>query len=416
VPLEGQSSWLTGTIQVGLRQIVDFQLPPGLFSTDMSSESPYSLEPHRNSRFTINSQEPFNAEPPIRELTKSFVTPNDLFFVRNHAPVPDVRLDTFRLSISGLVQQPLTLSLTELQNGFRKVRVMATLMCAGNRRTELHNIQPVRGVGWGAAAISNAVWGGVSLRDVLLAAGVSPDSHNMHVAFEGLDHAKGAPYGSSIPIEKAMDVNGAVVLAYEMNEETLPRDHGFPLRVVVPGYIGARSVKWLSSVTVQKEESSNFFQKKDYKVFPSQVTWDTVGSLWDVTPAILELNVQAAITFPEDGSMVEGGLPCFIRGYAIAGGGRRISRVDVSINRGNSWDTASLIQEKGSTSSGNHHWSWTLWSYKVDQLPAPCEIVCRAWDSAFNGMQSEREWNLRGVMNNSWYKVKVLPVEHSSKL
>jgi len=376
----------------------------------MSTKGLYFKEPDRNPRFIVNSKEPFNAEPPVSELTRSFVTPNDLFFVRNHAPVPDVSLDAFHLKVSGLVKQPLRFSIKELRDDFSKGTVMASLVCAGNRRTELHKIQPVRGVGWGAAAISNAVWSGVSLRAVLLAAGVSPDANNMHVAFEGLDHANGAPYGGSIPIEKAMDVNGAVILAYEMNGETLPRDHGYPLRVIVPGYIGARSVKWLSSIIVQKEESSNFFQKKDYKVFLPQVTWDTVEPLWESTPALLELNVQAAITFPEDGTVIESGLPCYIRGYALAGGGRRISRVDVSIDGGRRWDMASLVQEKGSG------WSWTLWSYKVDQLPTPCEIVCRAWDSAFNGMQSGREWNLRGVMNNSWYRVNVLPAEHTSKL
>ena len=379
------------------------------------SDTLYSKEPKRSFKFVINSMEPFNAEPPLSELTKSFVTPNELFFVRNHAPVPIVHLDTYRLRISGLVSNKLVLSLAELKDRFPRVTVMATLMCAGNRRTELHRIQPVRGVGWGSSAVSNAVWSGASLRAVLLATGIHPESRGLHVAFEGLDNVKGAPYGGSIPIEKALDVHEEVLLAYEMNGEPLPRDHGYPVRVIVPGYIGARSVKWLASVVVQKEESRNFFQQKDYKVFPSHVTWDTVDPLWEVTPALLQLNVQAVITFPEDRTTIDSGVPCHIRGYAIAGGGRGISRVDISIDGGRSWQTAALVQEKDHSSVSNH-WSWTLWRYNVDSLPTPCVIVCRAWDTAFNGMPSEREWNLRGVMNNSWNKVEVLSPEQASKL
>ena len=322
------------------------------------SDTLYSNEPKRSFKFVINSVEPFNAEPPLSELTKSFVTPNELFFVRNHAPVPIVHLDTYQLRISGLVNNKLVLSLAELKDRFPRVTVMATLMCAGNRRTELHKIQSVRGVGWGSSAVSNAVWSGASLRAVLLAAGIHPESRGLHVAFEGLDNVKGAPYGGSIPIEKALNVTEEVLLAYEMNGEPLPRDHGYPVRVIVPGYIGARFVKWLASVVVQKEESRNFFQQKDYKVFPSHVTWDIVDPLWEVTPALLELNVQAVITFPEDRTMIESGVPCQIKGYAIAGGGRGISRVDISIDGGRSWHTAALVQEKDHGSVGNH-WSWT---------------------------------------------------------
>lgn len=379
------------------------------------SDTSYANEPKRSNKFIVNSVEPFNAEPPSNELTRTFVTPNELFFVRNHAPVPIVNSNSYQLTVSGLVNHPLTLSLTEIKNRFPKVTIMASLMCAGNRRTELHKIQPVRGVGWGSSAISNAVWSGVSLRAVLLAAGIDPESRGLHVAFEGLDCVKGAPYGSSIPIEKALDTNGGVLLAYEMNGESLPRDHGYPIRVVVPGYIGARSVKWLVSIIIQNEESDNFFQQKDYKVFPNHVTWDTVEPLWDVTPALLELNVQAAITFPEDRTVIDSGLPCYIRGYAMAGGGRGISRVDISIDGGGTWQTAVLVHEKDCSHVGGH-WSWTLWRHKVDSLPTPCVIMCRAWDAAFNGMPREREWNLRGVMNNSWSKVEILSPNQTPKL
>src|SRR5262249_28072208 len=144
--------------------------------------------------------------------------------------------------------------------------------CAGHRRDELATVEPIPGeIPWGAEAIGNAVWRGVTLREVLLAAGVGPEVQ--HVAFLGLDamHKGGGrvAFGGSISIEKGMSAE--VLLAYEMNGQPLPPHHGFPLRVLVPGYIGARSVKWLASIVLQDAPSSNYYQAHAYKVFPSHI-------------------------------------------------------------------------------------------------------------------------------------------------
>ncbi|MGH2524914.1 MAG: molybdopterin-dependent oxidoreductase, partial [Anaerolineales bacterium] len=196
--------------------------------------------------FLVRSASPYNGGPPLGLLREAFVTPNELFFVRNHGNVPRVDPAHYRLSIGGLVKRPRALSLDELRQNFPKRTLTATLQCAGNRREELIEVAPIPDeLPWGEEAISNAAWAGAALRDVLGEgpAGIAPEAR--HVAFAGLDdvqrQGKTLGFGSSIPIEKALSLE--VLLAYEMNGEPLPPAHGFPVRAIVPGYIGARSVK-----------------------------------------------------------------------------------------------------------------------------------------------------------------------------
>jgi sulfite oxidase len=208
----------------------------------------------------VRAREPLNGGPPSHLITRTHVTPNDLFFVRNHAPVPKINPDEYELLIDGLVDRPLSLSLAELAE-LPQVRLEATLQCAGNRRTDLFALADVPGeVPWGDEAISHAVWGGVSLAHVLEHAGVKQSAE--HVEFIGLDECqkndKKFGFGGSIPLKKAMA--GEVLIAMEMNGEPLPRDHGYPARIVTPGYIGARSVKWVGKINLQTQPSENYYQ------------------------------------------------------------------------------------------------------------------------------------------------------------
>ncbi|RLV62542.1 hypothetical protein DV515_00019207 [Chloebia gouldiae] len=293
---------------------------------------PFAGDPPRHPALRVNSWKPFNAEPPPELLTRSFLTPNELFFTRNHLPVPSVEPGSYRLRVEGPGGRSLSLSLAELRQRFPKHEVTATLQCAGNRRSEMSRVRPVKGLAWDIGAISTARWGGARLRDVLLAAGVGDntgddtgDDNEWHVCFEGLDaDASGTPYGASIPLKRALSAEAEVLLAYEMNGQELPRDHGFPVRVLVPGVVGARSVKWLRSVAVSAAESPSHWQQKDYKGFCPSVDWDSVD--FGAAPAIQELPVQSAITEPRPGAAVPAG-ELTVKGYAWSGGGREVVRV-----------------------------------------------------------------------------------------
>lgn len=337
------------------------------------------------------TNEPLNAETPLSLLTRSEVTPTELFFVRSHGPVPTIDADTYRLALEGAVREPLTLSLHELRDRFSRATVTATIACAGNRRSELGRVAAVpNGIPWGAGAIGNAVWSGVRLRDLLHAAGVGDDGR--HVAFTGLDQADagGRPesFAGSIPVEKALAAE--VLLAFEMNGEPLRPEHGFPLRVVVPGYIGARSVKWLSSISVQRSPSASFFHSSDYTLAGSPLG---------------EQALNSAVCLPLEGETVRAARTA-VEGYAIGGGGRVIERVEVSADGGDSWSPA-VVRGSGEP------WAWRLWRAEVDLAPGSQELVVRAWDGSSDGQPEDvaTAWNARGYMNSAWHRVRVLAGE-----
>uniref|UniRef100_A0A8C4QS89 Sulfite oxidase n=1 Tax=Eptatretus burgeri TaxID=7764 RepID=A0A8C4QS89_EPTBU len=392
------------------------------------SSDPYACDPPRHPVLIVNSSKPFNAETPAEILTASYFTPNAFFYKRNHLPVPDIDPEAYRLEVRGEgIPTPVFLSLEELKKKFPKQEVVATLQCAGNRRKEMTHVRPVKGLNWNIGALGNARWGGVWLRDVLLYAGFQEDDTQVkHVQFEGRDQdVTGSAYGSSIPLHKAVAEKNDVLLAYEMNGDELPRDHGFPIRVVVPGVVGARSVKWLHRIVLSREESRSHWQRNDYKGFSPSVDWTNVD--FSKAPAIQELPVQSAITEPAEGAQVladDGDL--VVRGYAWSGGGREVVRVDVSLDGGCTWNVAQLEPPYVSEDDRNAQqteegraWAWKLWTLQAP-LPAEggkLEIVCKAVDSSYNVQPESFEpiWNLRGVLSNAWHHVHitVLPPERT---
>jgi sulfite oxidase len=352
----------------------------------------------KHPRLKIHSTDPFVGGPPLSLLRRQPITPTALFFVRNHAPVPEIDSGNYQLQITGLTRTAAILSLHDLAR-FPRLTVTATLQCAGNRRDELMAVEPIPGeVPWGADAISTARWNGVRLRDVLESVGVAEGAQ--HVAFSGVDavtrHGHTFGYGSSIPLAKALSAE--VLLADTMNGEPLPPLHGFPLRVVVPGYIGARSVKWLHAITLQAAPSDNYFQSHSYRLFAPHVRAETV--VWDEGLMLSEQSLNAVICTPEAGAVLRAG-DVTVGGYAIAGGERAVARVDVSPDGGRTWHTARLPPAEP--------WAWQLWEIGLQLSPGPVELVVRACDSAAN-TQPERAasvWNFKGYMNNAWHRVRV---------
>lgn len=291
---------------------------------------------------------------------------SSIFFIRNHLPVPVVDEEEYRLRIRGIgLEREVEVSLEELKTRFPRTSVTSALQCAGNRRSEMNEVKEVRGLSWEKGAIGNARWTGVRLVDLLGIVGARIGESTTHVQFEGLDlDASSSPYGASIPASRALDPNGDVLIAFEMNGEPLSLDHGFPVRVIAPGITGARNVKWLGSIILSGVESDTLWQQRDYKGFPPFV--DPTNVDWSSAPAIQDYPVQSAICLPQQNStlLIKHPDDCItIKGYAFSGGGRKITRVDVSIDGGINWHPSELQHdpEGGEKNNLYNTWSWALW-------------------------------------------------------
>jgi sulfite oxidase len=353
----------------------------------------------KDPRLEVLSAEPFNAQTPLRELIATHITPTPLFFARNHAPIPRLAENDHLLSLGGMVLRPLSLRVADLRANFPAAEITATIQCAGNRRDELIAVRPIPGeTPWGASALSNATWRGTPLAAVLEAAGVLDGA--AHVAFLGRDQCqkegRSFGFGGSIPLARALQ--GDVLLAWEMNGEPLTAEHGSPLRALVPGWIGARSVKWLGEVVVQREPSDNWYQQRAYKVFPTHV--DKESADWTRGLMLGELGLTSVIGDPADGQELAAG-EVVVRGYAMAGGRRTVERVEVTANHGASWTVAEL----GEGGAG----SWRLWEARLRLAAGAHELACRAWDSAAMTQPEDVAglWNFKGYMNTAWHRVRV---------
>lgn len=249
---------------------------------------------------------------------------------------------------------------------------------------------------WGPGATGTARWGGVSLSDLLALA--QPRAEATHVAFVGADVSSEADppqlYGASIPLTKAL--HGDVLLSYEMDDVTLPAVHGGPLRVVVPGYIGARSVKWLTRIELRSSPWPGYFQSTAYRLLaPDESPGPGQGM------ELGEVALNGDFLSPTDGAqLAPGAVP--LAGYAFAGGWRKVARVEVSADGGRHWVQARLGGDQGL-------WAWRQWRAELDLAPGDYELVARAWDTAANTQPEHPEtvWNPKGYVNSSWARIRV---------
>jgi sulfite oxidase len=350
---------------------------------------------------TFHDPERLNSAGPLTELARAHETPMASFFTRSHAAPPDVDVATWRLRVHGLVQTPLSLSLDDLHQ-FPQRTVTATLLCAGLRRRELLELGPLPGeLPWGPEAAATARWTGVSLRDVLQAAGV--DGAAAHLEFTGLDavvrRGETFGFGGSISVEKAADPD--VLIALRMNDAPLPIQHGFPARTIVPGWIGARSVKWLHRITAATEPSANYFQTKAYRVL-RVADPERPGDVTSGAP-LSEIPLNAVILDPFAGQVCAAGTALTMRGWAIGTAGRAITRVEVSADDAASWQPAQLAADRD-------RWSWTRWSATVTVPPGEHTLVVRADDGGGvpQPVWPRDAWNVKGYLNNAWHRVRVI--------
>lgn len=368
-------------------------LPRVSWTADSPAES--------DSPLIVRSQGPLNAEPPLDQLIKNWITPTELFYVRSHAATnPEVDVETFRLTVDGSVEKPLALSLSELSERFKATEVTATMCCAGNRRDEHSRIKPVDGVQWSAGALGNAKWGGVRLADVLQHAGIKGDAK--HVCFEGLDrHEKSGKeiiFGGSVPLDRVLadDPLGDVLIATTMNGQPLTADHGAPVRTVVPGFIGARSVKWLSRIHVSDQPSDNYYITSAYRLIS-----ESTPAAWQAADILYELPLQSVICTAKE-VMNKKRSQLEVKGYAMAPGhaGRKVARVELSIDGGKTWTSAEMLGKP-------QPYCWQFWTARLRHRKPVERVLVRAIDSTWQMQPEQVEWNAKGYMYNAWYGMKI---------
>ncbi|KAL5558335.1 hypothetical protein UlMin_034546 [Ulmus minor] len=368
----------------------------------------------------LTGKHPFNSEPPLARLMHhGFITPVPLHYVRNHGTVPKATWENWTVEVTGLVKRPAKFTMPQLVNVFSSREFPVTLICAGNRRKEQNMVKKTIGFNWGAAGTSTSVWRGVPLRALLKRCGIlSRKKGALNVCFEGaedLPGGGGSKYGTSLRKEIAMDPSRDIILAYMQNGERLTPDHGFPVRVIIPGFIGGRMVKWLKRIVVTTQESDNYYHFKDNKVLPSHVDAELANAeAWWYKPEhiINELNINSVITTPCHEEILPinsytNERPYTLKGYAYSGGGKKVTRVEVTLDGGETWHVCTLDHQEKPTKYGKY-WCWCFWSLDVEvlNLLGAKEVAVRAWDETHNTQPEKLIWNIMGMMNNCWFRVK----------
>jgi DMSO/TMAO reductase YedYZ molybdopterin-dependent catalytic subunit len=341
----------------------------------------------------IRSGRFLDLETPVEDLD-SWITPVPHFFVRNHMHEP-VSLDsaTWKLTVSGEVENPLRLNLADLA-AFETHLVVNTLECAGNGR----GLQqpPVPGVQWGKGAVGTARFSGARLRDVLQRAGLK--STAKHIMFRGLDEVPGKvpPFIRSIPVEKATDAD--TLIATRMNGAALTKHHGFPARALVPGWIGAASCKWLSEIKVLDHEFDGNFMNPGYRM-PNRAVQPGEAVKPEDTHVVTGLQVKSLITGPINDSSIKG-RTVQIRGAAWAGEAE-IVKVEISTDAGQSWHPAQLASDRAK-------YAWRLWHYAW-RAPEPGDYTlwARATDNMGRVQPDTATWNPSGYLYNAIDKVRI---------
>ncbi|HLW60043.1 MAG TPA: sulfite oxidase [bacterium] len=335
----------------------------------------------------VISRSPINLETPIQSL-RTWITPNDWFFVRLHLPgYAQLSRETWEMTVDGEVGQPLRLGWAEVQR-LPRVELTAWLQCAGNRRG---HFQPKAAGGqWDRGAVGNARWAGVRLRDVLLSANPTVRAH--HVAFEGSDpNGAAPPYVRSIPIEKALDPN--TLLVFEMNAQPLPVLHGFPVRALVPGWVGSANVKWVRAIHLGAQEWNGPYMKDLYRINPVPInpTDKTFNFSQDFVPTTV-FPVNSFFTSPTGSETMPAGSSAFA-GVAYAGE-TAIATVEVSAD-GGAWRPARI------TTPGSAY-AWYQWEFTATFAPGRHEIAVRATDSRGRTQPRDGFWNPQGYLYNGW--------------
>jgi DMSO/TMAO reductase YedYZ molybdopterin-dependent catalytic subunit len=324
----------------------------------------------------VRAESPLNLEMPFSTLD-SFITPAKSFYVRTHFPIPAIDRNAWWLHVEGDIEKPFAIDYQELMT-LESVTAPVTLECAGNNRNFLE--PKVKGVQWRLGAVGTAEWTGVPLSLLLDRASLKPNVSE--VILEGadggmLEEPKSPPgelkFARSIPLEKA---RRDVLLAYKMNGEDLPPEHGFPVRAIVPGWYAMASIKWLQRIIVTDRPFTGYYQTIDYAYWQrtDYGHWQRGEDIAELTP-LSELQVKAEIARPAEGEIVAANTSVCVRGAAWTGDAE-IAKVEMSTDGGATWNDARLLGE----STLN---AWRLWEFNWQTPPQPGKqtLIARATDS-----------------------------------
>ena len=359
---------------------------------DLFAQTPTAAQRYGKEKLIVRSMRPPDFETPVA-LLDSFITPNDLFYVRSHMPVPQVDAAAWSLKVGGEVNSPIALSLDEIKK-LPATTVTMTLECAGNGRAFF--APALAGIQWEKGAVGTARFTGTRLSEILKKAGVKTTGLNVEM------HAADRPLGTmpafvrQVPMAKAMHAD--TIIAWDMNGQPIPLPHGSPLRAIIPGWEGAYSVKWLNALNVLAKDSDSFWVATGYRYPNRRVAPGAAVDAKDMEP-LTGLVVKSLITTPANGaSLAAGKVP--VGGFAWAGE-NDISKVDVSIDNGATWQPARLTGEQA-------RFTWRRFEFELNATkPQSYLILSRATDSKGNTQPAVSQWNPSGYLWNQYDSVRV---------
>lgn len=346
-------------------------------------------------KLIVRSLRPEDLETPVG-LLNTWITPNELFYVRHHtnaARIDEQAGKGWKVEVGGEVERPMTISLDDLKK-MPKATVTVTLECAGNGRAFFD--PPMPGIQWEKGAVGTARFTGARLADVLKKVGVK--AAGKYVAVNGAEKPVGTQpkFIRNVPMAKAL--NPDTILAYEMNGEPIPVLHGFPLRLVVPGWEGAYSVKWLTTIQVIDKEHEGFFVKTAYRYPNKPVAPGAAVPPENMVP-LTGLAVKSFINAPAEGANFKPGV-VKVTGFAWAGESF-ITKVDVSMDNGSTWVPAKLGKER-------ERYAWQSFEHEFSiTSPGSYLLMARATDDKGKVQPVAPQWNPSGYLWNVIDKVRI---------
>ena len=320
--------------------------------------------------------DPFNYGTPLDALDGEFITPNDIFYIRNNGPVPDIDPATWRLSIGGLVDSPMELTLDDL-----KARDVVTftsfLECSGNSRGFFE--PNASGTQWGNTAVGNAEWTGTALAPILAEAGVQDGA--VEIVSQGGDFAE---MQRGLPISDALAPD--TMLVWEMNGEELPKVHGGPVRLFVPGWGGIASTKWVIGIEVIDHVFQGKLNTDSYTV---------IDAFERKIRPVREMPVKSVIASPAAGAELTAGEQTLV-GYAWSGFGK-VQMIEVSTDGGTNWEEAKIVEDAG-------RMAWVKFEHTWDAQPGETSLKARATDELMMTQPATVDWNRKGYYYNAVFE------------